>query len=282
MATREKDERASSTIRTGRIGGAQRETAPAGSGAKIGGTSQTVSRALAILRVFDRDRRELGVTEIGEILGLPKTIAFRLIQTLRQHDFLEQNPETLKYRIGIGAFEVGSLFKGSTFEAEAAPFMRRLVDDTGYTAQLAVLHDIDMVIIARMEGHGPLRYGVSVGERRPLHSSAVGKAALSALPESRVDALLDRARLEKRTPNTITDRRRLGIQLAEIRAQGYAVNWEEHTVGVASIAAPVASVRDHTIGALALAFPANAAAKKQLRQSCELVRAAAQALSARI
>lgn len=279
MAARKRQRRSSSEPRSG---ASARAAASAAGADKTGSTSQTVSRALSILRSFDRDRRELGVTEIGEMLGLPKTIVFRLIQTLRQHDFLEQNPQTLKYRIGIGAFEVGNLFKGSTFEAEAGPLMRRLVDATGYTAQLAVLHEVDMVIIARMEGHGPLRYGVSVGERRPLHSSAVGKAALSALPDGRVETLLDRARLERRTPNTITDRRRLAAQLAEIRVQGYAVNWEEHTAGVASVAAPVASARDHTVGALALAFPASPDARKTLQRVCEQVREAAQALAARI
>jgi len=249
---------------------------------KPGALSQTVGRALAILRTFDRDQNELGVTEISERLALPKTIVFRLIQTLKEYDFLERNPNNSKYRIGVGAFEVGNLFKNSTLEAESAPFMRQLVDETGHTAQLAVLYQAEMVIIARMEGRGPLKYGVSVGERRSLHSSAVGKAALSMLSEAHVDSLLAQSGLKKFTPHTVTDIRQLKSDLAQIRTRGYSVNWEENTAGVASLAAPIVSRHSHTLAALALAFPATPAAKKDLPRIGKLLSAAGRALAARV
>jgi len=247
-----------------------------------GTLSQTVVRALSILRSFDRDRRELGVTEISHELALPKTIVFRLIQTLKEHDFLEQNPDNSKYRIGIGAFEVGNLFKSSTLEAESAPFMRHLVDQTGHTAQLAVLHRNEMVIIARMEGRGPVKYGVSVGERRPIYCSAVGKAVLSILGSDQVESILNQGPLKKMTPNTITERKALIKDLAQTRSRGYSVNWEENTIGVASLAAPVTSRHAHTLAALALAFPASAAAKKDLTKIGELLSTAARSLAARV
>ena len=249
---------------------------------KPGALSQTVSRALAILRVFDRDKRELGISELSEKLDLPKTIVFRLVQTLRDAEFLEQNAENSKYRIGLGAFEIGNLFKSPTLDAEAAPFMRQLVDQTGHTAQLAVLHRDEMVIIGRMEGRGPLKYGVSVGERRRLHNSAVGKAVLSLLTAAQVDALVGRTGLKKVTTNTITDPRALSAELQQIRARGYAVNWEENTPGVASVAAPVASRHSPGLAALAVAFPANPVARKDIPRIGKLVSAAAQALAERV
>jgi DNA-binding IclR family transcriptional regulator len=249
---------------------------------KQGAFSQTVSRALAILRSFDRDRRELGVTEISQRLALPKTIVFRLIQTLREYDFLEQNPDNSKYRIGIGAFDIGNLFKSSTLEAESAPFMRHLVDETGHTAQLAVLHRDEMIIIARMEGRGPVKYGVSVGERRPIHSSAVGKAVLSMLPTEQLDGILSHNQLKRMTAKTITDRKALMADLTQIRTRGYSINWEENTIGVASLAAPVLSRHSHTLPALARAFPASAAAKKDLQKIGKLLSVAASGLAARI
>jgi DNA-binding IclR family transcriptional regulator len=249
---------------------------------KPGALSQTVARALSILRTFDRDQREFGITEISARVRLPKTIVFRLVQTLREYDFLEQNPETTKYRIGIGAFEIGNLFKSPALEAESAPYMRQLVDETGHTAQLAVLHRNEMVIIARMEGRGPVKYGVSVGERRPIHSSAVGKAVLSILNPEQVDAILDEMPLRKMTPHTLIERKTLLADLAQTRQRGYSVNWEENTIGVASIAAPLTSRHADTLAALALAFPAGAAAKKELPKIGKLVSNAARGLASRI
>lgn len=248
---------------------------------KDGTLSQTAARAFDILRCFRRDTPELGITELSNQLGLPKTIVFRLVQTLRHYDFLEQNPETARYRIGIGAFEIGIMFKSSTLEAEAAPFMRQLVDETGHTAQLAVLHRNEMVIVARMEGRGPVKYGVSVGERRPIHSSAVGKAVLSLLTDEQLDALLQQAPLKKRTPHTLVERKALVADLDLARTRGYAINWEENTLGVASIAAPVSSRHSDTLASLALAFPAHPATKKELPKIGKLINSAAQALAAR-
>ncbi len=248
----------------------------------LGALSQTVTRALDILRIFDHNRRELGITEISEKLQLPKTIVFRLAQTLREYEFLEQNPENSKYRIGIGAFEIGNLFKSSTLEAESAPFMRQLVDETGHTAQLAVLHHRETVIIARMEGRGPVKYGVSVGERRPIHSSAVGKAILSMIDPPQIADILESAELTKMTPNTIVDRKALLADIAQIRVRGYSINWEENTIGVASLAAPVPSRHSNTLAALALAFPANPAIKKDLPRIGKLISVAACGLSARV
>lgn len=260
----------------------RRQTPRPGAQAKPGAQSQTVSRAIAILKIFDRNRRELGITEIAKAVDLPKTIVFRLIQTLKQHDLLEQNPETAKYRIGFGAFEIGNLFKSATLESESAPIMRQLVDQTGHTAQLAVLHRDEMIIVGRTEGRGPVKYGVSVGEKRPLHSSAVGKAVLSVMNEQDVDALIGETGLKRKTPRTIVDQREFKADLMQTRARGYSVNWEENTVGVASVAAPIASKHSDTIAAIALAFPANPAVKKDLPRLGKLLSAAARTLASRV
>ena len=249
--------------------------------AKDGTLSQTAARAFDILRCFDRDTPELGITDISNRLGLPKTIVFRLVQTLRHYDFLEQNAATSRYRIGIGAFEIGILFKSSTLEAEAAPFMRQLVDETGHTVQLAVLHRNEMVIVARMEGRGPVKYGVSVGERRPTHSTAVGKAVLSLLSDDQLNELLRQTPLTKRTPHTIIDRKALAADLKLTRTRGYSVNWEENTLGVGSLAAPVSSRHSDTLAALAVAFPARPETKKELAKIGKLISNAAKALAAR-
>jgi IclR family acetate operon transcriptional repressor len=127
-----------------------------------------------------------------------------------------------------------------------------------------------------------LKYGVSVGERRPLHSSAVGKAALSVLEDYQIDLLMKEAGLKKATARTITELAVLKADLSAVRTRGYSVNWEENTVGVASLAAPISPKQSHTVAALALAFPASATAKKDMPRIGKLLSAAARTLTARL
>src|SRR4051812_39146722 len=97
--------------------------------------SQTVTRAIAILRAFSREKTELGVTELSAQLDLSKTIVFRLAQTLMKYDLLERDAGSARYRIGFGAFEIGLLFRKAALDREAEPHMRALVKKTGLTSQ---------------------------------------------------------------------------------------------------------------------------------------------------
>ncbi len=247
-----------------------------------GALSQTVSRAIAILRSFSRDEQELGVTELSARLGLSKAIVFRLAQTLKEHDLLERNAGSAKYRIGLGAFEIGMLFRNASLDREAETYMRGLVEQTGYTSQLAVFHRNQMVVVASQEAKGPLRYSVAVGEIRLLHCSAVGKAALSTFDDARVAAIIAECGMPKRTPRTITSLRRLKADLAQTRSRGYAVNWEETTTGVVSVAAPILSRALIAPAVIALAFPASQVAKKDIAAIGALLKTAAHGIGARL
>jgi DNA-binding IclR family transcriptional regulator len=247
-----------------------------------GALSQTVARAIAILRAFDRDRTELGVTELSAQLGLSKTIVFRLAQTLMKYDLLERDAGSARYRIGFGAFEIGLLFRKAALDHEAQPHMRALVERTGLTSQLAVFHRNRMVIVASEEATAPLRYSVAVGETRALHSSAVGKAALSTFDDARVGLILAESGMAKRTPRTITSLRKLKVDLARVRQLGYAVNWQENTVGVASVAAPIRSRQLTAPAVISLAFPVSHVDRKQIPSIGKLLKAAAESIGARL
>ena len=243
--------------------------------------SQAVTRAVAILRAFNCDETEFGVTELSVRLGLSKTIVFRLAQTLMKYDVLERDATSAKYRIGFGAFEIGLLFR-KALDREAQPHMRALVERTGLTSQLAVFHRDRMVIVASEEGTAPLRYSVAVGETRALHSSAVGKAALSTFDDVRVATILSACGMPKRTPRTLTSLRRLKMDLAQVRRCGYAVNWQENTVGVASVAAPIHSRQLTVPAVISLAFPVSYVDRREIPSIGKLLKTAASSIGARL
>jgi IclR family acetate operon transcriptional repressor len=204
----------------------------------------------------------------------------RLVQALERHRFLDHNPATRKYRIGVEAFRIGSLFP-RPLERDAHPFMRELVENTGFTSYLSVLRDASMVITASVEGSGRIRYSIPVGEQLPVHCTATGKAALAALEEPAVEAILKRAGLPRRTSNTLTDLRKLKAELAAIRARGYSVNWEENTPGVGSVAAAIANAGDGFVPVLSIGFATSQLERKDVPALGERVAKAAKEIGKR-
>lgn len=100
------------------------------------GLVQSVSRAISILQCFERTP-ELGVSEISRLLGLNKSTTFGLISTLEQHQFLEQNKESGKYRLGIELFRLGTKVKADLLSI-ATPYLKNLADIYKETVHLVV------------------------------------------------------------------------------------------------------------------------------------------------
>jgi DNA-binding IclR family transcriptional regulator len=239
--------------------------------------SLTASRALQLLAAYESNRAEMGVSELARALGLSRTAVQRLVQTLEMHQFLEQNPRSRKYRIGVQAFRIGNLFAhGRQLETLARPEIDALVAATGFTVYLSVLRHDAMVLTAAVESPGPMRYFAQVGQRLPLHSTAAGKAALAFLPPSVATAHLDRTGLRAVTPHTLTDRAALVADLAAVRERGHSLNWEENIPGVASIAAPILDPAGDLVAVLAIAFATSQVERRQLGAlGAQVVRAAA-------
>lgn len=181
------------------------------------------------------------------------------------HQFLEQSPESRKYRIGVQAFRIGNLFAlGRQLEVLARPDMESLAARTLFTVYLSVLRHDMMVMTAAVEGAGPIRYYAQVGQCLPLHSTATGKVALAQLPPDIAAKLLDRTGLRRVTANTVTDRRALMGEISATRQRGYSINWEENTPGVGSIAAPILNTAGNLLAVLSIAFATSQVERRQV------------------
>lgn len=220
-----------------------------------GETSLTIARALQLLCSFSPHENEFGISELSRKLRLSKTAVFRIVHTLERYEFLEKNPMSGKYRIGRQAFRTGNLFANlQAFERKLEPLMRELVEATKFSCYLAALRGHEMVILANMSGTGPLRHSIPVGETLPAYASATGKAALSTLSDEELDLVLKKVPLSRRTFNTITSLERLKQNIQQVRKVGYSINWEENTLGVASVAAPVRDEMGYAMIVISLGF----------------------------
>ncbi len=246
----------------------------------VGSVSLSAWHAMQLVHLFT-DRPEIGVSEMARSLAISKTGVQRLVNALVKFDFLEQDAITRKYRIGVGALHIGSLFlRNRSLENEARQFMRDTVRELGHTCQLAVLHDKAMIITVSIEGPGPIKYSVPVGHRLPIHASAVGKAVLSTRDEAEVEAILATAGMPQRTARSLKTPVELKEVLRQVRSRGYSVNWEENQLGIGSIAAPIAD--GHWLSAVGIAFPVAAVRKAEIPALGARVAECARAISRRL
>ncbi|HUY02029.1 MAG TPA: IclR family transcriptional regulator [Rhodocyclaceae bacterium] len=242
----------------------------------------SVANAIRLIRAFSDIEYEIGITDLGKKLVLPKSTVHRLASTLIDTGMLEQNAETGKYRLGLAVFELGSLVRRKMdFSSVAKPFLMALREKTGETVHLSILDQSSIVFIHSLESKQAVRMTLDVGMRKPAYSTAAGKVMLAFQSPARLERLFA-AGLKERTSNTIVDPEAFRQELATIRVRGYATANEENELGVRSLAAPVRDNSGNVIAATSIAGPAQRLTKKVLTSFAPDVISAADAISTRL
>ena len=229
---------------------------PDGGPSRGGRRLRTVNNALRLLQTLSENGTSMGVSELARRLSLGKSTVHLLLQTLRAEGFVETEDDGARYRLGLGAFEVGAAaLEHLKLGAHLDPPMERLAGLSKEAVSLAVRSDRHAVLVKRFESTQILRAEIRPGTRMPLHGSASGKVLLADLPREEIDELFPDERLPQVTPRTIKSKRPLLRELEETRKRGYAMNFDEFTVGVAAVAVPVRDKRGRVRGALSIAGP---------------------------
>ena len=177
------------------------------------------------------------------------------------------------WTIGVRALRVGAAFlEHRNLAVEAVPHLQRLMEQAGETANLAVISDAEAVFIAQVQCRELMRMSVKLGARAPLHASGVGKAMLAAMDEAVAASLLGPRGLARYTDRTITDPHQLRRELAQSRARGYAIDDEEHALGLRCTAAPIHDENGLAWAALSLAGPTSRFTRERIAALGALVR----------
>jgi len=236
------------------------------------GFSQSLERGLAILASFRSERPLLGVSELGRDVGLSRSTTHRYVATLVALGYLQQDSVSRKYRLGSRVLDLGfSAINSMELREVAGPHLRELSDATGYTANMAILDELDIVYVDRCRSSQPrqreIDLNLHVGARLPAYCTSLGKVLLAQLPEGERAARVERIDFQRRGPNTITSRAALTAELVRVRRQGYAVNNEELAYGLRSIAAPVLRHDGSAAGAINLAVHSSMVSSETLGES---------------
>lgn len=228
---------------------------------------ESVKRAFSILYCFSLDRPELGVTEISRELGVHKSTVSRLLSTLENERVVNRNPETGRYRLGVGLLELSGLV---TLHADlrrvARPLMNQLAQLTEETVNLAVLEGDEAVNIEHITPLGRRVMNIGwVGRRTPLHASSTGKVLMAYLPRSELEAILQEP-LDKFTEHTLVELSEIHAEMTLIREQGYASGLEELEIGLNAVAAPIHNHTGRVIAAINTAGPAYRLSKERIEE----------------
>jgi DNA-binding IclR family transcriptional regulator len=230
-----------------------------------------VSKAVAVLRAFSPEQRELTLNQLVRRTGMPASTAYRTANDLVATGVLER-VSSGGYRVGRGLWEIGSLADPATSTLQAiVPHLQDLYETTHDTVHLAVLDGCEALFVEKIYGSRSAPGRSHRGSRLPLHSTGVGKVLLAHAPRRLVDEVVA-AGLTRYTPYTLTTPQRVGRVLDEVRRTGLAVQQEEMDLGVASVAAPVIDATGTVVAAISTVMRTST---YQARTMVPAVRAAA-------
>ncbi len=242
--------------------------------------STAVERALAILEAVAQRTEGLTNSDISRRLGIPKSSASYILRTLERRGYLRREAESGKYRLGLKVLSLGrDVLAGLDVKEVALPVLRALVERTRLTAHLAVLDHGEAVYIEKVDAPGFIKMDTWVGRRMDVHSTSVGKALVAHLPKAEVEALVHQHGLKKRTPKTIAGLNRFVAELDKVRAQGYAVDDEENSLGARCVGAPVFGVLGTVEAAVGVSGTTTQVDASNLPKIAELVKEAARKIS---
>lgn len=214
---------------------------------------QSIRRAFDVLSALGEG--PLGVTDVADRAGLPKSTAARMLATLVEEGAVEQVPGDSAYRLGPRMVTLAGGFSvNRSLAAIARPILVELAAACGEAAGLGV-PDGDLVhYVDQVDTPNPVLVRDWTGSRAPLHAVSSGQVLLAFRSSTAVDRYLSRP-LESFTPRTLVDPEAVRERLREVRRQGFTWAIEEFDPGISSVAAPIADASGEVIAAVHLHGP---------------------------
>ena len=232
--------------------------------------------AMRILDVFYEADSDLTLHEISAKAKVGKTSAFRILFTLDSVGYVEKDPASGKYRLGLGIIEAArKTLAGRDLVQVARPHLKKLRDEFDETTNLAGLRDDKIVYLEIFESPHSFRMTDTVGSRVPWHSTALGKSIAAFLGQEKLKAVLKQSPRKRFTPHTIISVREYAKVLAKVKEQGYGVDNEESELGATCVASPIFSGDNIVVGALSVSGPTPRMRDKQNKITIALKEASA-------
>jgi IclR family transcriptional regulator, KDG regulon repressor len=239
---------------------------------------QSLERGLAVLEILVKNGAT-GVTDLAAQLDLDKTIVHRLLTTLQGMGYVSQD-ENRKYRVGAKLRMIGAkVLSNLDLRGLALPYMHQLAEQTRGVAHLAKMAESRAVYIEKVQHPDFNVPSTGVGGEAPGYCSAAGKVLWAYLPQNELNDLLENVQFKKHTVNTINDVPSLQQYLAQVHEVGYALDREEHRVGLVGVGAPVMDYTGNVIASICVGSYGSTSDAKAIERTRDLVVEVARELS---
>jgi len=225
------------------------DAAPETSGVRV------LHKTLDILEILKTRESGYTLADLTRSVALPKATVYRILATLEKRGYLDRSPES-GYRLSAKMFDLERQDSIEQILSRAAqPVLERLVASHKETVNLGVLNAGEVVVINTVESPLGVRMASKIGNRRYMHSTALGKCFLAGLPDKEVTRLARLKGMPRLTQNTLVTKAALLAELAKVRKQGYAIDDQENELDGRCIGAPIQSADGRVLAAVSISGP---------------------------
>ncbi|WP_075182283.1 IclR family transcriptional regulator [Pantoea sp. 1.19] len=215
-----------------------------------------LERGLQMLLLLGEQQREMTFSELHRLVDIPKATAYRVVQTLEYLGFLQRNPRTNTFSLGMKVLRLGFEYMASLDVAQVGqPVIEQLRDRSHCSSHLAIRDGQDLIYVARVSAAGSQINQVSIGTRLPLHCTSLGRMLLSGLCRGEFEQVYPEARLPGHSPGPVTDRESLWQMVQQDRARGYVIGESFYRHGISSIVYPIVERRGKVIAVVSIMVP---------------------------
>lgn len=204
------------------------------------GQVQSLVRAFSILDALRGAEDGMTLTEVAGVARLPRSTTHRLLATMNALRYVEFDSGNNRWLVGLQAFALGASFmKNRDVARLGRPIMRSLMIDAGETVNIGHTSAGGLSYLAQVRPHHDECTVVPTGAVMPLSTTASGKALLAFRTSAEIDRFLGEQELPRTTPLSCTNAEGLSAELEKVRHQGFAIDNQEHRLGIRCIAAPI-------------------------------------------
>lgn len=220
-------------------------------------TVQSLSRGIEMFEYVLAASYPVRIVDVAAHFEIDKSVAYRFLATLERHGLLEKDPDRKTYTVGprLSAWSKKLGDGRAEMLARIKPLVENLAMETGQTAHIAVLESDRVLLIEVSAADTPVGIRQKAGDLEPLYCSAVGKAILAWLPEPAREALIAEMQFSRLTPHTITTKKALQAELADVRKTGVAFDRCEGNLEVCCVAAPIFDLDDGVVASIGVSMP---------------------------